>query len=75
MVRLEHEIEFPFDDVSAPSRQASKILHMKEKHLALKAGEKPKEEFDREKVSILSEALSEVVKEYLEKKWSSQDGL
>ena len=69
MIRLEHEIEFPFENVTNPSKQATRILHMKEKNLAGKKSEDDKNsKLDTDKISILNEALLEVVKEYLGKK-------
>jgi len=69
VIRLEHEIEFPFENVTNPSKQVTKILHMKEKHLAGKKSEDDvNSKLDTDKMSILNEALLEVVKEYLGKK-------
>ena len=69
MIRLEHEIEFPFENVTNPSKQVTRILHMKEKHLAGRKSETEKTaNLDKDKISILNEALLEVVKEYLGKK-------
>jgi len=69
VIRLEHEIEFPFEDVTNPSKQVTKILYMKEKYLAEKKSEDiPMPKVDADKMSILNEALLEVVKEYLGKK-------
>jgi hypothetical protein len=69
MIRLEHEIEFPFENVSNPSKQVTKILRMKEKYSAEKKSEAEQTaDIDRDKMSILNEALLEVVKEYLGKK-------
>jgi hypothetical protein len=69
VIRLEHEIEFPFEDVTNPSKQVTKILHMKDKHLAgKKSDDESTAKLDTDKMSILNEALLEVVKEYLGKK-------
>ena len=69
IIRLEHEIEFPFENATNPSKQATRILHMKEKNLAGKKSEDDKNsKLDTDKISILNEALLEVVKEYLGKK-------
>jgi len=68
-IRLEHEIEFPFENVTNPSKQVTKILHMKERYLAgKKSDEETNAKLDTDKISILNEALLEVVKEYLDKK-------
>lgn len=75
MIKLEHEIEYPFENVSNPSKQVTKILHMKDlfmkndKHPADKQNTENKtSQLDANKISILNEALLEVVKEYLDKK-------
>jgi len=66
MIKLDRDIEFPFENVSNPQKQMAKILKYKEQF----AGLSPKKELgiDNEKMSIIAEALGEVVKEYLEKK-------
>lgn len=68
LIKLEHWIQFPFENVSNPKKQISKILKLKDSHL-LKNKEEKKDlnVANNEQMSILAEALSEVVKEYLDK--------
>lgn len=74
LIRLEHDIEFPFEDVTMPSKQVSRILALKDKYLATtKAKEKKSAAIDQDKLSLLTEAFSEVVKEYLDKKWNKEE--
>lgn len=70
-IQLEHEIMFDFEEVSMPKKQAKKIMKLKNKH------DDQKEEepislhhsgLEKDEVSILSEALSDVIKDYLDKK-------
>ncbi len=69
MIKLDRDIEFPFENVNNPSKQVTKILHLKERHLAGKKSEdETNTKLDTDKISILNEALLEVVKEYLGKK-------
>ena len=63
---LDRDVEFPFENVGTPQKWVSKILKYKEQYGAGTSWSK-KEETD-EKISILAEALGEVVKEYLDKK-------
>jgi hypothetical protein len=71
MIKLDRDIEFPFENVSSPQKQMTKIL----KHKELFVAQNPKKEIDLndEKISILAEALGEVVKEYLEKKDAEEE--
>lgn len=74
VIRLEHDIEFPFENVSSPSKQVAKILHLKDKHHASKKSDTEKtSKLDTDKMAILTEALSEVVKEYLDKKERAEE--
>lgn len=68
MIRLEHWVEFPFDNISWPKKQASKILKLKD-YFQLKQLEEDEESQSKEnhKFDILVEALWEVVQEYMEK--------
>ena len=69
MIRLDQDVEFPFEKVSNPSKQVTRILHMKDKHmLGKKSEDESIAKVDTDKISILNEALLEVVKEYLGKK-------
>jgi hypothetical protein len=71
MIKLDRDIEFPFENVSSPQKQMARILKYKEQF----ATSNPQKELDMndEKISILAEALGEVVKEYLEKKDAEQE--
>lgn len=74
MIRLEHEIEFPFEQVSYPKKQMNRLLKYKAKYGDLhqtRADEDKSQE--EQKFSFLVEALWEVVKEYLDKKSPSQE--
>ncbi|MBU0627220.1 hypothetical protein KKG31_05430 [Patescibacteria group bacterium] len=72
MIRLEHEIEFPFENVSSPSKQVAKIIQFKEKYSDRLSSADEIKQGNQENISLLSEALGEVVKEYLEKKSSTE---
>lgn len=61
-----HEIEFPFDNVSSPKQQVDKILKMK--MLNSNTDIDDNIDIDSEKVSVLADALWEVIKEYMQKK-------
>ena len=67
VIKLEHGIEYPFEDINYPQKQAEKILKYKEQFTAKNAWDKSLPIAD-EKMAIIAEALSEVVKEYMEKK-------
>lgn len=68
IIKLEHEIEYPFENVSRPQKQMAKLLKYKDQYAGLQATKKEEVEINDEKISILAEALGEVVKEYLDKK-------
>lgn len=68
IIKLEHDIEYPFENVSRPQKQMAKILKLKEKYDGLQDGIKDDLSLHDGKISILAEALGEVVKEYLDKK-------
>ncbi len=68
-ITLSHEIVYSFEDVSNPKKKAKKIIQLKEKFLKkIPENNLEKANIDPEHLGILSEALSEVIKEYLEKK-------
>ena len=67
MIRLEHGVEFPFENVSHPKKQAAKILQLKNRFSYKKETDEI-EETDNKKFDILVEALWEVVKDYIYKK-------
>lgn len=73
MIKLEYEIEYPFENVSRPQKQMAKILKYKEQFTGLQTSKKEEIEINDEKISILAEALGEVVKEYLDKKKDEEE--
>ena len=72
VIKLEHGIEYPFDNINNPQKQADKILKYKIQFWLPTSVEKSPSIND-EKMAIIAEALSEVVKEYMEKKTSEND--
>jgi hypothetical protein len=73
MIKLDHEIEYPFENVSKPQKQMAKILKFKDQFSTFQAAKSAEIEINDEKISILAEALGEVVKEYLDKKDSERE--
>lgn len=71
IITLEHGITFPFENISFPRKQASRILQLREENTLQSLQEfednQLKENQD-DKFSILVEALGEVVKDYIDKK-------
>jgi hypothetical protein len=67
VIKLEHGIEYPFEDINYPQKQVEKILKYQEQFAAKSTWDKSLPIAD-EKMAIIAEALSEVVKEYMEKK-------
>lgn len=69
-----HEIEYPFENVSFPKQQVDRILKMKMVH-DKKVDEdlSSDTDIDSEKVSILADALWEVIKEYMQKNTKEKD--
>lgn len=69
---LDHEITYEFEQVSSPKKQVKKIIKLRDRYLAQKEDQENQEQDwwskDYEQINILSEALSDVIKEYLEKK-------
>lgn len=72
LIKLEHGIEYPFENINYPQRQAEKILKYKSQFFLDIPMEKINPITD-DKMAIIAEALSEVVKEYMEKKTSSEE--
>lgn len=73
-IKLEHWVEFPFNNISKPKKQVWKIMRMKDHFIWQKREEDLKNiEWEEKKFNILVEALWEVVQEYMEK-WSKKDG-
>ena len=71
IITLEHGITFPFENISFPKRQASKILQLREENTlqSLQDFEDIElKENQNDKFSVLVEALGEVVKDYIDKK-------
>lgn len=68
LIKLEFDTEFPFADISTPKKQAGKLTVLKEAFLTKQKQtiEKDLSE-DNERFNVLVEAMSEVVKEYMEK--------
>lgn len=73
MIKLEHEIEYPFENVSRPQKQMAKILKYKEQYATIQTIKSEEIKINDAKISILAEALGEVVKEYLDKKESEEE--
>lgn len=69
LIKLEFDTEFPFLEVPHPKKQVGKLTLLKEKFLTQQKQtiEKDLSE-DNERFNVLVEAMSEVVKEYMEKK-------
>lgn len=72
IIKLEHGIEYPFENINAPQKQSDKILKYKNQFWLISSDDKTASIND-DKMSIIAEALSEVVKEYMEKKSSVED--
>ena len=66
LIKLEHGVEYPFENINSPQKQADKILKLKAQFSAI-IPEKSNPITD-DKMAIIAEALSEVVKEYMDKK-------
>ena len=64
---LEHWVEYPFEDINFPKKQVEKIMKYKNKFAPV-AADTISDSFGWDKMSVVAEALSEVVKEYMEKK-------
>lgn len=69
---LEHWIEYPFEDINFPKKQVERIMKYKNQYAPTVADDMP-DSFSGDKMSVVAEALSEVVKEYMEKKSSSEE--
>lgn len=67
LIRLEHGVEFPFEKVSNPKKQAAKILQLKAR-FTTRIVEDSLDLNDNKKFDVLVEALWEVVKDYIDKK-------
>lgn len=72
IIKLEHGIEYPFEHINYPRKQVEKILKYKDQYL-LGISQDTSAPIADEKMAIIAEALSEVVKEYMEKKTADVD--
>ena len=71
IITLEHGITFPFENISFPKRQASKILQLREENTLQSLQDFEDNQLkdnNDDKFSVLVEALWEVVKDYIDKK-------
>ncbi len=72
LIRLEHGIDFPFENISYPKKQAAKILNLKDR-FTVNGGGLDDAIADNRKFDVLVEALGEVVKDYIDKWDNSKD--
>lgn len=74
IIKLEHWVDFPFDNISSPKRQVWKIMRMKD-YFVLQKKDRDLEDlkWEENKFNILVEALWEVVQEYMEKGKKNSD--
>lgn len=74
MIRLEHWVEFPFENVTNPKKQADKILQYKWRFVSSITPQETAEN-ENKKFDVLVEALWEVVKDYIDKweDWESRE--
>ena len=69
LIKLEFDTEFPFNDVASPKKQVRKLMMMKEEFLSRQKQQVEKDlSEDNERFTVLVEAMSEVVKDYLDNK-------
>lgn len=74
IINLEQWIEFPFENVTSPKKQVDKIMRLKNYYAVHKDHEEEADSsqetswYEDPKFNILVEALSEVVKDYIDKK-------
>lgn len=69
-IQLDHAITYDFEQVTNPKKYVKKIMKLKDKYLAKKEQEEDEQitNIDHDQIWVLSEALSDVIKEYLVKK-------
>jgi hypothetical protein len=72
IIKLEHGVEYPFENINFPQRQAEKIQKYKDQFATLVLQDTSVALTD-DKMAIIAEALSEVVKEYMTKKASNEE--
>ena len=69
LIKLEFDTEFPFNDVAHPKKQVRKLMMLKEEFLSRQKQQVEKDlSEDNDRFNFLVEAMSEVVKEYLDQK-------
>lgn len=69
LIKLEFDTEFPFNDVTRPKKQVRKLMMLKEEFLSRQKQQVEKDlSEDNDRFNVLVEAMSEVVKEYLDTK-------
>jgi len=74
IIKLEHGVDFPFDNISSPKRQVWKIMRMKDYFVWQKKDKDLQDlKWEENKFNILVEALWEVVQEYMEKGKKNSD--
>lgn len=71
-ITLEHWIQYPFENISRPKKQADIILQLKNR-FSTNNTEPEDPELESQKFDVLVEALWEVVKDYIDKDKSSYD--
>lgn len=68
VIKLEFDTEFPFSDVSNPKKQVAKLIALKEQFMERQKHVVERDlKNDDQRFNVLVEAMSEVVKDYLEK--------
>lgn len=68
VIKLEFDTEFPFADVTNPKKQVSKLITLKEQFMERQKQVIEKDLYeDDQRFNVLVEAMSEVVKDYLDK--------
>ena len=68
VIKLEFWTDFPFSDVSNPKKQVAKLIMLKEQFLTRQKQVIEKDlADDNQRFNVLVEAMSEVVKEYMDK--------
>ncbi|MCK9466737.1 MAG: hypothetical protein M0P94_00225 [Candidatus Absconditabacterales bacterium] len=65
-IKLNYGIDFPFENISNPKKQADKLLQLKA-HFSYSKDDDSLSAGDEKKFDILVEALGEVVKDYIDK--------
>lgn len=72
MIKLDFDTEFPFADVTNPKKQVAKLITLKDQFLTREKQTIEKDlADDNQRFNVLVEAMSEVVKEYMEKQKKS----